>query len=168
MKDQVESKQVSQARDLALTRFIDAPRELVWRAWTEPEHLKQWWAPKPWETVGCELELRPGGRFRTVMRGPDGTEIPGDGVFLEIVEHERIVFTDALIPGYRPAENPFMTVIITLEEHGGGTNYTARVLHKDAANREKHEAMGFFEGWGTCLKQLAALVERLKEGVATR
>jgi len=148
--------------DLTLTRVIDAPRDLVWEAWTNPEHLKSWWAPAPLTTPECEMDVRPGGVFRTLMRQPDGTEYPGTGIFLEVVEHERIVFTDALLPGWRPSESPFMTVIITLEDQDGGTRYTARVLHKDDADRARHEGMGFQDGWGTCIAQLAALAERLK------
>jgi uncharacterized protein YndB with AHSA1/START domain len=150
--------------DLTLTRFIDAPPALVWKAWTEPARLKQWWAPQPIMTVECEMDARPGGIFRTLMRAPDGTEYPTAGCFLEVVEPERIVFTDALDVGWRPAANPFFTAIITLEAEGGGTKYTARALHKNDSDRAKHEAMGFHEGWGKCVDQLAALVGRLKEG----
>lgn len=150
-------------QDLELTRLIDAPRVLVWEAWTNPEHLKAWWAPAPLTTPECEMDVRPGGIFRTLMRQPDGTEYPGTGVFLEVVEHRRIVFTDALLPGWRPSGEPFMTVIITMAYEGDRTRYTARVLHKDDADRARHEEMGFRQGWGTCLDQLAALAVRLKE-----
>jgi uncharacterized protein YndB with AHSA1/START domain len=150
--------------DLTLSRVIDAPPELVWRAWTDPEHLKKWWAPKPVELTVCDIDLRPGGRFRTVMRDPEGNEYPGDGAFLDVVECERIVFTDAVTEGYRPTPESFMTAIITLEpQTNGGTRYTAMVLHKDEADRAKHEEMGFFNGWKTCLDQLAALAESFKE-----
>lgn len=97
------------------------------------------------------------------MRAPDGTEYPTEGSVLELVENERIVFTDALEAGYRPARNPFFTAILTLEEQDGGTRYTARALHKDDADREKHEQMGFHEGWGKCVDQLTALVRQMKE-----
>jgi uncharacterized protein YndB with AHSA1/START domain len=150
--------------DLVLTRTVDAPPSLVWAAWTKPEHLKQWWAPKPFTTPECEMDVRPGGVLRTLMRGPDGTEYPTMGIFLELVENERLVFTDTLHPGYRPASEPFFSAIITLEAlEGGRTRYTARAIHKDQADREKHERMGFHEGWGTAADQLAALVVRLKE-----
>jgi len=148
--------------DLTIGRIIDAPRALVWKAWTDPEHPKQWWAPAPLATPECELDPRPGGVFRTLMRAPDGAEYPTSGIFLELVENERIVFTDALEAGYRPAQNPFFTAIVTLEKHEGGTMYTARALHKNDADREKHEQMGFHEGWGICLEQLASLVMELK------
>jgi uncharacterized protein YndB with AHSA1/START domain len=150
--------------DLTLTRLVDVPRALVWKAWTTPEHLKKWWAPKPYETIDCEMDLRPGGIFRTVMRSPEGNEFPTKGIFLEIVQNERIVLTDTLEPGYWPATNPFFTAIVTLQDEGGKTRYTARALHKDDADREKHEKMGFHEGWGKCLDQLVAVATGLKAG----
>lgn len=150
--------------DLTISRLIDAPRELVWQAWTKPEHIKQWWAPKPVQVVECKIDLRPGGEFTTLMRDPDGNDYPGTGIFLEVHENERIVFTDALEPGYRPAKEPFMTAIITFEaQPGGKTRYTAVALHKDEADREKHEDMGFHDGWGTVLEQLAAFAESIEE-----
>ncbi len=148
--------------DLVLERVVDAPRELIWRAWTQPEHLKKWFAPVPWTTVDCEIDLRPGGIFRTVMRSPEGQDFPNVGCFLEIVENERLVWTDALAPGYRPALKSFFTAIITLEDHGAGTRYTARALHKDDADRKTHEDMGFHEGWSQCLDQLLDLVAQMK------
>jgi len=160
--------------DLVLTRTIDAPPALIWKAWTDPEHIKKWWTPAPWTTVECEMDLRPGGIFRTVMRSPEGQDFPGVGCFLELVENERIAWTNALEPGFRPATNDaaseqdldchslIFTAIVTLEEQAGGTQYTARVLHKDEAGRKRHEEMGFHDGWGKCLDQLAALMARLK------
>ena len=108
--------------------------------------------------------VRPGGIFRTVMRSPDGDEHDQTGVFVDVVEQERIVFTDALLPGWRPVGNPFMSAIITMKDRDGGTEYTALVLHKDEADRVRHEEMGFHEGWSTCIDQLAALAIQLKEG----
>ena len=110
------------------------------------------------------MDLRPGGVFRTLMRGPDGTEYPSNGCFLDIAAPERIVFTDALQAGWRPAPEPFFTAIITLEEHAGGTRYTVRALHRSDADRERHERMGFYDGWGKCLDQLSALVAEVKRG----
>jgi uncharacterized protein YndB with AHSA1/START domain len=146
--------------DLLLERVVDVPRPLVWAAWTRPEHLKRWFAPAPWTTVACEIDLRPGGQFHTVMRSPEGEDFPGTSCFLEIVPDERLVWTDALLPGYRPAPKPFFTAIITLEDHAGGTRYRARALHKDDADRKTHEDMGFHDGWGKCLDQLVALMKR--------
>lgn len=147
--------------DLVLERVIDVPPERVWAAWTKPELLKQWFCPKPWRVTDCEIDLRPGGAFKTVMCGPDGTEIPSAGCYLEVVTHERLVWTDALAPGYRPAAEPFMTGALLLEPRGSGTRYVAMAIHRDRATRDRHEAMGFHEGWGTALDQLVALAKSL-------
>ncbi len=144
-----------------LTRLIDAPREKLFRAWTEAELLRQWFAPLPYTTPVAQLDVRPGGASRMVMRGPEGNEIPCGGVYLEVVENERIVFTDAYTQAWEPSPKPFMTVIVTFADEGGKTRYTARVRHWSVADREAHEQMGFHEGWGKCADQLAALVVKL-------
>lgn len=149
--------------DLVISRVINAPKDLVWLAWTDPQHLMKWWAPVPYSTPECEIDLRAGGIFRTVMQAPDGTLNAGTGIFLEVVEGHKIIFTDALEPGYRLAQDPFMTVIITFEEANGQTTYTATVMHKDEETCRQHEEMGFYSGWGTCIEQLAALAEGLKK-----
>ena len=106
-------------RELVLTRLIDAPRENLYRAWTEPELLKQWFAPSPYTTPVAEMDVRPGGANLIVMRGPDGTEMPNRGVYLEVVKNEKLVFTDAYTKAWEPAQKPFMTVILTFEDEGG-------------------------------------------------
>ena len=148
-------------RELLLTRIIDAPRAKVFRAWTDPTLLKQWFAPPPYTTPVAELDVRPGGANLVVMRSPDGTELPNRGVYLQVVENERLVFTDAYTEAWKPSEKPFMTVILTFEDVGGKTRYTARVRHWTVADREAHEQMGFHQGWGQCTDQLAALVAKL-------
>lgn len=156
-------------RDLILERTVDVPRELVWKAWTEPEHLKKWFTPAPWTTTKCEIDLRAGGAFRTVMRSPEGEEYPGVSCYLEVVENEKLVWTNALEPGYRPVrpapaagdEDLVFTAIILLEPHGEGTKYTAIAIHRDEADRQKHEQIGFHEGWGKALDQLVALAKTL-------
>jgi uncharacterized protein YndB with AHSA1/START domain len=148
--------------DLVLERVVDAPRDLIWKAWTQPEHLKKWLAPAPWTITEVEVDLRPGGLFGFVMRSPEGEDFPNTCCFLEIVENERLVWTDALAPGYRPAVKAFFTAIITLEDHGSGTKYTARALHKDEEGRKTHEDMGFHAGWSQCLDQLLALIATMK------
>jgi uncharacterized protein YndB with AHSA1/START domain len=142
--------------DLVLERVVDVPRELVWAAWTKPEHIVHWFAPKPWTTTHCEIDLRPGGIISFTMRSPEGKDFPNIGCVLEVVPQERLVWTDALLPGYRPSEKPFFTAIIELEKQGKGTRYTATAIHRDAAGRKQHEEMGFHEGWGQCLDQLVA------------
>ena len=148
-------------RELVLTRIIDAPREKVFRAWTDPEILKQWFAPLPWTTPVAELDVRPGGASLVVMRAPDGNEFPNRGVYLEVVKNERLVVTDAYTKAWEPSAKPFMTVILTFENEGGKTRYTARARHWTVADREAHEKMGFHEGWGLCADQLAAVVAKL-------
>ena len=148
-------------RELVLTRIIDAPREKVFRAWTEPELLKQWFAPLPWTTPVAETDVRPGGASLIVMRSPDGKELPNRGVYLEVVENQRLVFTDAYTKAWELAEKPFMTVILTFGDEGGKTKYTARVCHWTVADREAHEKMGFHQGWAQCTDQLAQLVSTL-------
>lgn len=142
--------------DLVLDRVVDAPCRLLWTAWTQPEHLKHWFAPKPWSTPACEIDLRPGGRFLTTMRSPEGEEFTGDGCYLEVVPEQRLVFTDALLPGYRPAAEPFFTAVLNFEAQGDRTRYTTIAIHRDRAGRDQHEAMGFIDGWGTVLDQLVA------------
>ncbi|MCL4210071.1 MAG: SRPBCC family protein [Phycisphaeraceae bacterium] len=150
--------EINPALDLVLERFVDVRPELVWKAWTEPEHLKRWFTPKPWTTVDCRIDLRPGGVFSTTMRSPDGKVMPpGVGCFLEVVRERRLVWTDALGPGYRPSNTPFMTAMILLEPEGAGTRYTAIAMHSDEAARKRHEDMGFHHGWSAALDQLVAL-----------
>lgn len=151
----------SSDRELVLARLFDAPRAKVFRAWAEPELLKQWWAPRPWATPRAEIDLRPGGVGRITMRSPEGQEFPYPGVYLEVVRNERIVLTDAYTEAWVPSEKPFMTVIVTFEDMGGKTRYTARVRHWTVADREAHEKMGFHQGWGQCADQLGALVAKL-------
>ncbi|WP_026870206.1 SRPBCC family protein [Inquilinus limosus] len=148
-------------RELVLTRLIDAPREKLFRAWTEPELMKQWFVPRPWTTPVIEVDLRPGGSNLIVMRSPEGNEFPNRGVYLEIIKNERLVFTDAYTKAWEPSEKPFFTGIITFEDEGGKTRYTARALHWTVADREEHEKMGFHEGWGQCADQLAELVAKI-------
>ena len=140
--------------DLSFERFVDVPKELIWRAWTQPQHLQPWFCPLPWTTIDCEIDLRPGGLFRTVMQSPEGQEFPNVGCYLEVTQNKRLIFTDTLLPGYRPADNPFFTAILEFEKQGKGTHYRATAMHRDEAGRKKHEEMGFQSGWGTVLDQL--------------
>ena len=147
--------------DLTLTRVIRAPRQVVWEAWTDPVKLEQWWIPAPAQCQVQELDLRPGGAFVTLYSEDGASFGPHvSGCFLDVVEGERLVFTDTLHGGWRPADAPFMTAIITLQGHPEGTEYNAHVMHKSQADRDNHEEMGFYDGWGTVADQLAALVEQ--------
>lgn len=157
--------------DLMFERVVDVPPELIWAAWTTPEKIKQWFTPSPWETVDCEIDLRPGGIFSTVMRSPEGQEFPNLGCYLEVVENEKLVWTNALEPGFRPSKRPVetpghecaefsLTAVIALESYGNVTKYTALVMHSNTEDRAKHEAMGFQEGWGKAFDQLIAMIKR--------
>ena len=148
--------------DLVLERVVPVPPKLMWTAWTRPEHVKEWFAPKPWSVTEVQIDLRPGGQVRSVMRSPEGQLFPNEGCFLEIVPEKKLVFTDALQPGFRPAENPFFTAVVTFEPHGDGTRYIARALHQSVENRKKHEDMGFSVGWGQVLDQLVAFIQAWK------
>lgn len=148
--------------ELTISRFINAPPAKVWKAWSTPEHLAQWWIPEPIECQVVKLDLWPGGGFETRMRQGDGDFEPHvEGCFLDVVPERRLVFTTVLGEGWRPLE-PWLalTAIITFEPEGEGTRYSARVLHKTPADSRKHEEMGFYEGWGTTIEQLAAFVAR--------
>jgi len=143
--------------DLEIVRVLRAPRALVWKAWSDPTLLKQWWCPRPWTTEVRAFEFRTGGAFHTFMRGPDGGESDNPGVFLEVTPMSRIVWSSALGPGWRPQESWLpMTAFIGMEDEGAATRYSARVLHRDETSRRQHEEMGFHDGWNTCITQLEA------------
>lgn len=148
-------------RELTLTRLIDVPRRNLWRAWTEPELLKQWFCPKPYGVSHAELDVRPGGAGVIVMRSPDGEETPTRGVYLEVIEGEKLVLTDAYSEAWQPSEKPFMTTIVTFADEDGGTRYTATVRHWSVEDREAHEKMGFHEGWNAATDQLEELARSL-------
>lgn len=156
-----EQHKQSDVRDLVLTRLINAPREAVWRCWTEPELLRQWFAPKPWSTPYAALDVRPGGVCLVTMAGPDGKEFANPGVYLEVVPNEKLVITDAYTRAWEPSAHPFMTTVLSFEDEGGGTRYTARVKHWTTADRERHEEMGFHDGWGRCADQLEQIARNL-------
>jgi uncharacterized protein YndB with AHSA1/START domain len=149
------------SRDLVLTRLIDAPREAVYRCWTDPELIKQWFAPKPFTTPHAEVDVRPGGSNLIVMRSPEGQDMPNAGVYLEVVPNEKLVFTDAYIRAWEPSERPFFTCVLTFEDEGGKTRYTAIARHWSEETKKQHEEMGFHEGWGQCTDQLEALARTL-------
>ncbi len=158
--------------DLVLKREIKAPIDLVWRGLTDPELVKQWFCPKPWGVSECRIDLRPGGEFYTVMVDTDGNEYPGTSCFVEVEKEKKLTWTTTMHANYRPAP-PFqkgdkecaempMTAIVTLEEEGNITHYTAHVMHNTEAYRIKHEEMGFNEGWGTAVTQLQDLLTRIE------
>lgn len=155
--------QTIESNDLVISRLVRAPRAAVWRTWSEPDLLKEWWSPKPWTTEVRRFDLRPGGDFHTFLSGPEGGTSDNPGSFLEVVEGERLVFTSLLTGGWRPA-TPWMpfTAIITLADEGEDTRYTATVMHPDRTWSEKHKEMGFYEGWGKGIDQLEAFARELR------
>ena len=151
-----------EGRDLILTREFDCTPDKLFRAWTEPALITQWFTLGPWKAVKAELDVRPGGQSLVAMRGPDGAEFPNRDVDLEVVPNKRLVLTDAYTSAWVPSEQPFMTVTLTFEElPGGRTRYTARASHWTVSDREKHEAMSFHQNWPIMTEQLAELVARL-------
>lgn len=155
-------------RDLQLQRDVDVPVSSVWRAWTTPTLLLEWFCPKPWKVVECDIDLRPGGAFRTVMQSPEGQNMPAnEGCYLLVEPQQRLVWTNALGPGFRPrtAEvnaHPNFAFVVDLQLQPlptGGTRYTARVMHADEGGRQIHADMGFEQGWGIALDQLVALMQ---------
>lgn len=154
------------ALDLVLEREVDITPAECFAGWTRPELLTEWFCPRPWKTTEAEVELRPGGIFRTVMRGPEGQEVSGTGCVLEVAPDRKFAWTGALGPNFRPhakeetANAPFVfSAFVSFEPTpAGGTRYRAVVLHSDAAGKQAHEAMGFHAGWGAALDQLVELM----------
>lgn len=145
-------------RTLSLRLDLSAPRSRVWRCWTESDLLKQWFTPQPWRTVNAEIDLRPGGIFRTVMEGPAGERNEGQGIYLEIIPERKLVWTDAFGEGWVPNEKLFMTAMVTLEDNSdGGTVYEVTVRHWTSENCKIHADMGFEPGWTAAARQLEAL-----------
>lgn len=140
--------------DLILTREINAPRELLFMCWTTPEHLVHWFVPKPHKVTACTLDVRVGGACNTTF-DVDGNEIQNNGVYLEVIPNEKLVFTDTYTVGWKPAPEPFMTAILTFEDIGNGrTKYTAIARHRTKQTAQQHKDMGFHDGWGTVATQL--------------
>jgi len=153
--------------DLLLDRTVDLPPAAIWRAWTEPALLVQWFTPAPWVTTSCRIDLRPGGAFEATMRSPEGQDHPNAGCYLEVEPGRRLTWTSALLAGYRPAPAPahpdfWFTATVDLEPSGAGTRYRALVRHADEAARRAHEGMGFEAGWSAALAQLEALMRRTR------
>ncbi len=152
----------SAQRELVMTRIFDAPRELVFKAWTDPKHVAQWWGPKGFTNPVCEMDLRPGGSLRIVMRAPDGVDYPTTGVFREIVEPERLVFTDVALD---EKGNPVLEglTIVTLAEHGGKTKLTLHTAQTSTIGfvaEATKKLEGMEEGWTQSLDRLAERVRR--------
>ena len=147
--------------DLILTRDIAAPRALIYTCWTTPQHLVHWFVPRPHRVTACDLDVRPGGKCNTTF-DVDGTLIENNGVYLEVIPDEKLVFTDTYTEGWKPNPDPFMTAILTFADAGPGrTRYTAVVRHRSKDAAENHKQMGFHDGWGTVATQLEAYAQGL-------
>lgn len=149
------------ANELVLDRLLNAPRDKLFRCWSEPKLLKQWFAPAPYTVPVAELDFRVGGASKIVMRSPEGQDIPCPGTYLEIIPNRKIVLTDAYVGDWVPSGKPFMTAIVTFEDEGGKTRYIARARHWSKEDYDAHVKMGFHEGWGQVAGQLEALARSL-------
>jgi len=148
--------------EMTLSRLLDAPADKLFRCWTTPELMKQWFAPKPWTTPVVEVDHRPGGASKIVMKSSEGQEVPCPGQYLEVIPNRKLVFTDAFTGDWAPKDGaPFMVATISFEPEGDKTRYTATVRHWSEADRAKHEQMGFHQGWGLCADQLEALAKSI-------
>jgi len=148
--------------DLMIERTVDVPPSLVWQAWTTPHHLKEWFCPKPWSVSECQIDLRPGGLFHVVQVGPKDESHDIVGCYLEVVENTRLVWTLALLPGFRPAAKPFLdfTAKILMAPQGTGTHYTTIAMHGSEPEAKRHADMGFYKGWNTAVfDQLVAYIK---------
>jgi uncharacterized protein YndB with AHSA1/START domain len=140
-------------REIVITRVFDAPRELVWKVWTQPEHITRWWGPRCFDTTVKQMDLRPGGRWAYVMHGPDGSDYPCCGTFIEVVPLKRIVSTDEFgedfvaPPGMDLPQE--MVVTTVFEDEGNKTKLTITITHPTVEDKKKHEAMGVVGGWNS-------------------
>ncbi len=158
----MESNQLILPTELVLERTLVAPRMAVWRCWTEPALMPIWFCPKPWYVSDIALDLRVGGASSMMMNGPNGERFPNGGVYLHVDIGKRLVFTDAFSSAWKPSGKAFMVGDIELADApGGGTLYRAVARHWSTADRDAHEKMGFYEGWGKAADQLEALASTL-------
>jgi uncharacterized protein YndB with AHSA1/START domain len=148
------------AQEVFFTRVLAAPRDLVWKAWTDPKHVAQWWGPNGFTNPVCELDARPGGAIRIHMRGPDGTVYPMTGVYQEIVEPERLVFASGALDN---KGQPLFEVLttVTLTEHGGKTTLTVRARVVKSTPAAAPHLAGMKEGWNQTLNRFVAYVAKL-------
>lgn len=150
------------AHELTLTRVIHQPAEKLFKCWTTPELLPKWFCPPPWRVTRAVLDVRSGGDSLITMEGPNGEVVDNPGVYLEVVENRKLVFTDAFTSAWVPSEKPFMVGIVTFEDLGdGSTRYTAIARHWSAEDKAAHEQIGFHEGWGVAADQMEALAATL-------
>ena len=147
--------------DLVISRSLKPSPAQIWQCWTTPEYVKQFMVPKPHTVTECEIDLRVGGRFNSTFL-VEGNEMKNEGVFLEIIEHKRLAFTDFFTEGWKPSAEPFMTAIVEFDPNKeGGTELKIIVRHRTKENRENHENMGFFDGWNKVIDQLEQIASTI-------
>ena len=138
--------------EMSFTRLLDAPADKLFRCWTTPELMKQWFAPRPYTTPVVEVDLRPGGASNVVMQSPQGQDIPCPGQYLEVIPTRKLVFTDAFVGDWVPSGNaPFMVATVTFEPEGNKTRYTAIARHWSKDYKTKQLEMGFDSWGGLCV-----------------
>lgn len=141
---------------------LDAPRDAVWRCWTESALIRKWYCPKPWRVDSADLDVRPGGRFNTVFAGPAGERHDSKGMFLGVEPKSRLVFTDGYTEGFIPAPKHFMTGFVELSDDGlGKTRMVWGARHASEEDAKAHLDMGFREGWKSAALQLEEAAQRL-------
>ena len=146
-------------REIVITRIFDAPRERVFEAWTEPEHVGQWWGPKGVTNTVHEVDARPGGVWRFIMQGPDGADYPNTIVYLEVVEPERLLYSHG---DDQEGESGQFHVTATFAERGGKTALTVRMLFGSTEERDKTVEFGAIEGGNQTLERLAEHLAKAK------
>lgn len=146
---------------LNITRVVSIPVETLYLCWTTPELLMRWFTPAPWRTTACEMDLRNGGKFFTFMEGPSGEKFPHEGVFLEVIPNQKLVFTDAFTTGWVPSAKAYMVAHIHFEALGNQSRYMAKAYHWSKADCDEHRARGFESGWNKALDQLIEVAESL-------
>ncbi|SLN30994.1 hypothetical protein AQS8620_00987 [Aquimixticola soesokkakensis] len=160
-QDQSGTERFENERDLGFSRVLNAPAAVLFSCWTTPEHLKAWFVPKPNRVTHCDLDPRAGGKCNTTF-DVGGTVMENNGVYLEVVQDKKIVFTDAYTEGWLPNPTPFMTAIVTFEDLGDGTTrYSATARHLTGEAKVQHRDMGFFDGWGAVADQLEDYAQSL-------
>ena len=143
--------------EIVISRTFNVPRELVWKAWTDPQHVMQWWGPKEFKNSSCKSDLRVGGAFHLNMCAPDGSTYPCKGIFREIVEPERIVYDSEADESHPCGAGlpPRSLVTVTFEGHGNNTTLTLHTRFESEARRDAANLAGYSISWGEALERLA-------------
>jgi uncharacterized protein YndB with AHSA1/START domain len=149
------------AHELSIELILNAPVEKLYRCYTDPKLLQQWFAPKPWTIKSVDIDVRPGGRFNFVMASSDGQDYPNSGIFLAVEPNKKLVTTDAVTPDFKPS-GPFMIAEVTFEDLGAGkTRYRAVARHWSEEAKKQHAEMGFEPGWTQTARQMEALAKTI-------